>query len=108
MECVNCNHKGKTFKVEIKGLNMGAFSYQAECPKCGSLMVNASPGEYIEDMSLVSNTSQLKNAIGGFIIQVTQMENSVIQAESDVLALANLTTRDYGMRHYIIPTCRKS
>lgn len=41
--CVNCGHEAQQFKAKPVGSLGGSLTYVAECPRCGSTMVNAKP-----------------------------------------------------------------
>lgn len=51
-KCLNCQYEGGMFDVSAAGIDIGAFTYKARCPKCGSNLVNTLPGTKVENMTI--------------------------------------------------------
>jgi hypothetical protein len=51
-KCVDCGYQGFEFHAGIAGRDQGAFTYAAECPKCGSRKVKHLPGYHERDLRI--------------------------------------------------------
>lgn len=52
LECVECQYAGTRFNARPYGISRGAFTYVAECPRCGSRMVKHLPGYHISELQM--------------------------------------------------------
>ncbi len=63
LKCVECEHQNHEFKLAIIGFSQGAFVYIAECPNCGSHMVNQLNGSFEGDLRIFVEEGAADNTL---------------------------------------------
>ncbi len=53
MRCVDCEYKGSCFDASVVGVNDGAFTFRAKCPRCGSPKVLFTTGEFEDQLRIL-------------------------------------------------------